>query len=134
MNYPTLSRYKRGYVTWKFVFTDRVIYRLKNYDALQVYKYYRNTQPFTVYFQARKGWELVTSCEPSDYCQCGRSYTDTPNGEPFQFQDHPLEFTIRALAELMKSPVLCIVCYYKDELKHGRWAPLYVRKILGLET
>lgn len=127
--------YKPGYATWKFVTKDKVIYKVRNYDALRLYLDYRDLYALTIYVRTKeKGWKLVVSRTPTDKCQCGRYYTDTPNGEPFMYQEYPTEYTIVVLSELMRSPTLCIMCYYRVELKEGRWAPKYVRQQLGLET
>ncbi len=123
-----------GYATWKFVINGKIIYRHKNADALKYYWNNRDQYSFTVYVRTKNGWEFVARRQLSDRCQCGRSYDETANGEVFRFQEHPLVMTIKALSELMSSPILCQVCYYKRELKEGRWAPKYVKKQLGLET
>lgn len=123
-----------GHATWKFQLGERLIYRVKNIDALRLYWELRDRKSFSVYVRTINGWEYVATHNPSDHCICGRAYDDTPNGEQFKFQEHPLEYTIAAMTDLMKSPVLCQVCYYRGELKAGRWAPKHVRKQLGLET
>lgn len=125
---------KPGRATWKFQLGERLIYRVKNYDALKLYWELRDRKPFIVYVRTQQGWEYVATHEPSEYCICGRAYDDTPNGESFRFQEHPLEWTIDAMTVTMKSPVLCQLCYYRGELKAGRWAPKHVQKQLGLET
>lgn len=94
----------------------------------------RDGHSFSVYVRTINGWEFVASRTLSDKCQCGRSYDDTANGEVFKFQEHPLVNTIEAISALIRSPTLCQVCYYKIELKEGRWAPKYVKRQLGLET
>jgi hypothetical protein len=134
----TKRKFKRsdpGRVTWKFVLENNVIYRLRNDDALKIWWDLRDRKAVTVYSRGRTGgWDFVVEHVPSDKCNCGKYYDDTPNGEPFKFQEHPLEYTIVELTKTMRSPILCMMCYYKGEIEHGRWAPKSVRDQLGLET
>jgi hypothetical protein len=118
----------------KYIIGEFFVYRVRNYDALKIYWSIRDKKPFDIFVRTLNGWELVTTNVPSDICNCGRRYDQTPNNEIFKFQEHPLEYTIEALRQTMSSPVLCMICYYKGELEKGRWAPKYVKKEIGLET
>jgi hypothetical protein len=123
-----------GRATWKFEVNNKVIYRLRNRDALNFYWANRDQDVFNAYVRTKEGWQFVLRHDPSQLCQCGKPYDDTPNGEPFRFQEPVLEYTIEELTKLMHSPVLCMMCYYRGEIKAGRWAPKYVRQRLGLES
>jgi hypothetical protein len=126
--------YKAGHAVWKFQFKTNVIYRNKNHHALKLYWNNRDRNVFSVYVRSLEGWKFVVNHTPSEKCKCGREYNDTPNGESFRFQAHPLVFTIESVSNVMCSPTLCMICYYTQELKKGRWAPKHVKKTLGLET
>lgn len=122
------------HVLWKFIYDDKLVYRNTNYSALKFFNYLRDSKPyFTVYNVTRKGWELVVTRTFSDTCNCGRKYDDTPNGELFRFQESPVDLTTKSARQYMCDPLPCMICYYKSEIKAGRWAPKYVRQ-LGLET
>jgi hypothetical protein len=123
-----------GHAAWKFVFKDMVVYRNRNREAPRYYWKYRDRQSFTVYARGHSGgWEFVTENIPLDKCPCGGAF-ETSNGEIFRYQEYPLVNTIDSISAMMNSPVLCQICYYKGELKAGRWAPRSVKKHLGLET
>lgn len=133
-DYLDKTGYKKGHAVWKFQFEKKLVYRNKNRDALKLFWKARDVQPFNIYVRTLNGWRLVASHVPSERCVCGREYDDTPNGETFRFQSHPLVYTIESISETMSSPTLCMICYYREELKEGRWAPKHVKRELGLET
>jgi hypothetical protein len=123
-----------GYAVWKFVLGTKFVYRARNHDALKLYWQIRDRKSFDVYVRTTNGWEFVTTNIPSETCNCGRRYDQTPTGESFKFQEHPLVYSIEAMRATISSPTLCMICYYKGELNKGRWAPKYVKKEIGLET
>ena len=78
-------------------------------------------------------WMLAFKYEPSDYCQCGRTYRDPVKDVEFRFRDAFLDgpSNTRGRIEWLRLPTLCKYCYYLKELNKGHWAPKDVRKELG---
>lgn len=134
MGYLEDTGYQKGHTVWRFHTRDRVIYRNSHRHALKFYWDIRDRYPFSAYVRTVNGWQFVVSRSPAEMCICGREFTDTPNKEPFKYQTAPLVYTIGSVSTTMQSPTLCMVCYYGNELKQGRWAPRFVRQQLGLEN
>ncbi len=133
-DYLSKYGYKRGQAVWKFVLPKAVIYRNKHAHALKLFWEIRDREPFKLYVRTSKGWEFGVEHTPRDKCICGREYNDNPSKEVFRFQQQPAGLTIENVIKTISEPALCQVCYYKLELKAGRWAPKYVKRVLGLET
>ena len=133
MGYLEKTGYKRGHAVWRFNLPNKRIHRNTNADALKWYWSARDIESFIAYVRTVEGWKKVVSSSPAEQCGCGRAYDNTPSGEPFRFQEHQLVYTIESVSSVMCSPVLCMVCYYKNELNEGRWAPRFVKRELGLE-
>lgn len=122
-----------SHVSWRFTVDGRIIYFETNLAAWKYYSWKRDVASFKIEARTNQGWKYVTNYIISDSCQCGRSYT-LANDEIFRFQEAPAPLTIALMSETFCSPLLCIMCYYKNELKVGRWAPKAIRRELGLET
>lgn len=123
-----------GHAAWKFVTKDKIIYRQSNVHAMKFYWDNRDWHSFRIYVRTPRGWEFVHNHVRTDKCQCGRFYDDNSSGQVFKFQEPPLVHNIKAMSITMRSPILCQICYYKGELKAGRWAPQYVKRQLRLES
>ncbi len=123
-----------GHAVWRFTLPNQAIIYINSHREAWKY-YYRNLDSgsFKIEARTRQGWIYVASYVANDTCHCGRSFT-MQNGEIFRHQDPPIPFTVSGLSEVFNSPVLCVICYYKGELKAGRWAPKMVKRELGLET
>lgn len=134
MGYLEKRGIKPGMAVWKFVHKDSVIYRNSNNDALKYFWRIRDIKDAAVYARTPKGWEYVFTSQPRAECGCGRQYDDTPNGEEFRWQD-PGKFnrTMEDVRKIMTGPVLCMICYYKEEYYAGRWAPKFVKQQLRLD-
>lgn len=125
-------KFPAGMVNWRFTHTDRMVYKTKNLDASRYYYAFRDREQFKVEANGIEGWFFVIENIPRDICHCGRSYT-LDNGEPFKYQEAPLVTNMKNVVAMMRSPLLCQVCYYRTEITNGRWAPKSVRRELGLE-
>lgn len=121
-----------GRAVWKFVVGERFIYRRSNKLALKLFLNMRDFKQFDVYSRSNPGWKYEFTHVPPEFCSCGRSYSDSPNGTVFKWQD--MEFrsraTIKDLVYLMSSPILCAVCYYRKEYNEGRFCPKWVKERL----
>jgi hypothetical protein len=128
--------YEEGHAIWKFHFPGKVVYRNKNRHALQLYYKERDWQQFDIYTRnSAGGWKLVAHNRPSKTCQCGRYYDDNPYGEMFKYQSTAFtSSTIEGMTQIMLSPVLCMLCYYKLEYDAGRFCPKLVKQELGLDS
>lgn len=122
-----------GHAAWRFTLPNKIMYFVSNSAAWKYYCSNIDYGSFKIEARTNKGWKYVTTYNASDTCQCGRSFV-LQNGETFRYQDPPVPLSISGLSEVFNSPVLCIICYYKGELKAGRWAPKLVKRELGLET
>lgn len=126
----------RGATVWKFVLNDGVYYRNRNKDAIEYFFHYCIQQYVQIFHRQRTGgWKLVADLYPREYCQCGKPYTFSHNGDEFIWHDRKFADYTKAngVIEVFNSPGLCQMCYYSKELKEGRWAPKFVRDQLKLE-
>lgn len=126
---------KPGHTVWKFVFDHGVYYRNSNAAAMK-YFYDSSEQTFNIYVRTKNGWEWVSQYVYSDYCGCGRAYTDTFNGLEFKYRDALLlpYKTIEQCIEIFNLPLLCQICYYSLEYRAGRFCPKWVKKQIGVES
>lgn len=88
-------------------------------NAVKFYNIH-SEEPMTIY----KDGELILDYTPSDYCGCGRSYDDNPSGKVFKFKNDLLQHD---QVKILQTPVVCMICYYENELAAGRWAPKYIK-------
>jgi|ERR1044072_2128978 hypothetical protein len=119
---------------WKMHYEGKTIYCDNDSRALKSYWFLRDRFPFEAYYLDDDVWQFVVRRRPSTQCECGRDYDDAPDKKPFIFQHRPEIVTLESAIQTMRSPGLCIVCYYSNELNEGRWAPKFVKRKLGLET
>ena len=119
-----------GHAIWKFQNKDKIIYRNSNKSAVKWF--YANIEKnFSIWTRSREGgWEYICTNMPSDRCSCGRLYTDTHNGLEFRWRDNAftVSTTVEDCKEIFQAPDLCQVCYYKGELKAGRFCPKWVKQ------
>jgi hypothetical protein len=133
-DYLSKYGYKEGMAVWKFVLPKAVIYRNKHNHALKLFWEIRDRWSFKLWVRTPNGWEFAVEHTPRDKCICGREYDDNPSKEPFRFQQPPDILDTANVIKTISEPALCQICYYKAELKAGRWAPKNVKRTLGLET
>lgn len=131
MGYLKKTGFKEGHCVWKFVAKDRVIYRNRNSDAWYCFSFLKDETSFEMYVRTGNGWEYAGNYIISDHCGCGRHYEDNPSGEAFRHSEPKLfNPSIIQLKEAMAQPVMCMYCYYAEELRQGRWAPRSVKQAL----
>lgn len=94
-------------------------------DVLAYYNVFKS-EPLTIYYDD----ELILDHIPSEYCGCGKLYTDNPAGKPFMAKSTVhLNKSVESVKQILRMPELCFYCYYKNELAQGRWAPKAVKAL-----
>jgi hypothetical protein len=121
-----------GHAVWRFKTSKVVIYRNSNRGAVQWF-YANLNENFSIWTRNREGgWSYVCDNIVADRCNCGRLYTDTFNGLEFRWRDNSfaVSTTVEDCKEIFQAPDLCQVCYYRNELKAGRFCPKWVKQQL----
>jgi hypothetical protein len=127
-----------GHAVYKCVIYDyyKPVLYTNSHKAMLLLFFRLIDKDIDIYFRNINGWNFVLEHRPPDKCQCGRAYNYSSSGEDFRRQQSNLVFgdSIANIIELMSSPILCQICYYKDEIRIGAWSPLWVRQQLGIAT
>jgi len=111
----------------KFVFPDDEVKHFNRFAAcVDALNEYEDCQFVVYYIKPFSGeWIFAFRHLPGIYCECGRSYYDTPNGTLFACRDVDLIYrhNMQEFLDLLKTKPLCYYCYYTKEYKAGRFVP-----------